>query len=106
MRQDPSEQARRNARNVKDYLDLNGANVKWVQSVTVWAGDDEWPSVDAPSTPVWQIFEMSNCVGKFWQGQKLGDDQIQQSVAVLNETLEKVKAKATFRMLTFQTIWS
>jgi hypothetical protein len=94
MRKDPGAQARRNARNVKDYLDLNGANVKWVQPVVVWAGEDKRLTVDAPSTPVWRLSELSDRTEEFWQGHRLSDDQIQRAVAILNETVEKVKAKA------------
>jgi len=94
MRKSPSEQARRNARNVKDYLDLNGMNVKWVQPVVIWACEDKQLTVSVPTTPIWRLSELSDRVEEFWQGRKLSDDQIQQAVAILNEAVEKVKAKS------------
>jgi hypothetical protein len=93
MRKDPGAQARRNARNVKDYLDLNGVNVKWVQPVVIWAGEDERLIVDAPSTPVWRLAELSDRAEEFWLGRKLSDEQIQQAVAILTKELDKVKTK-------------
>jgi hypothetical protein len=94
MRKDPSAQARRNARNVKDYLDLKGINVKWVNPVVVWAGDDDLLSIDAPSTPVWRLSELTDHFDEFWQGSKLSDDQIQQAVKILDDAVEKARAKS------------
>lgn len=92
MQRNPGDQARQNARNVKDYLDLAGVNVKWVRPVVVWAGEDKSLSVDAPTVPVWRLSELPDQIEEFWHGRRLSDEQIQQAAQFLEAAVEKVKA--------------
>lgn len=89
----PGKQAKDNARKVKDYLDLHGVNVKWVNPIVVWAGDDTALTIEDPAVPVWRLSELSERIEELWRGQKLDEAEIQKCVEILEEALNKVKAK-------------
>jgi hypothetical protein len=86
--QDPSKQARRNARNVKDLLTSKGASVTWVNAVVIWAGPDEALTLEDPAVPVWRLSEFDQHIEEFWRQQKLSSDQIEQCAKALNDVVE------------------
>ncbi len=89
----PDKQARRNAMNVKDYLDLHGVNVGWVEAVVIWAGEDEKLSITDPATKVWKLSEISTKLEELWQKEKLSTDQVEKAKAILTEVIEIDNAK-------------
>ncbi len=91
----PGRQARRNAVNLKGYLETKGVDVRWVNALVIWAGEEEVLTLQDPEVPVWKLSEISDCLEEFWRRQPLSEAQIQQCVAVLNEALEQVKKKET-----------
>lgn len=89
----PAKQARRNAVRLKNYLDAEGVNVGWVESVVLWAGDELNLIVEKPETPVWKISELPT-MGGFWQKQKFSVEQVSQVVTVLQNSVNQSKKKS------------
>lgn len=89
----PSKQARRNAARLKSYLDARGINIGWVEPVVLWAGEEKNLLIEDPETVVWKLSELPN-MESFWQKQRLNDDQVRQVFQILEDSLEKVKAKS------------
>lgn len=86
----PGRQARQNARRLKDYLDLKGVNVSWVQPVVLMAGSDV--AVEDSETPVWRVTDLPH-VEDFWHRQKLDLDRVEQVVQVLKQAMEADRTK-------------
>ncbi len=89
----PSKQARRNAVRLKNYLDAEGINVGWVESVVLWAGDEQNLIVEKPETPVWKISELPT-MEDFWKKQKLNAEQVNQVVKILQDAIDHSKKKS------------
>jgi len=83
----PAKQARRNAMRLKNYLDLEGINVGWVEAVVLWAGDENKLIVEKPETPVWKISELPT-MQEFWKKQKLSNEQINQIIKILQNAID------------------
>jgi predicted RecB family endonuclease len=92
LSRDPGHQAKRNAMNVRDYLDLHGVRVKWVQPVIVWAGDDKTLTVEDPAVPVWRVSEFTERMEDLWREQKLTGDQVEKCTAILSQVIETAAA--------------
>jgi len=89
----PAKQARRNAARLKSYLDAEGVNISWVESVVLWAGDEKNLTVEKPATPIWKISELPT-MEEFWQKQKLNVDQVNQVVKILQDAIDQSKKKS------------
>jgi hypothetical protein len=92
--QDPSKQAKRNARNVKDFLTSKGASVTWVNAVVIWAGSDDALTLEDPAVPVWRLSEFDQHIEEFWRQQKLNSEQIEQCATALHGVIEAARAAA------------
>lgn len=88
----PGRQARRNAQRLKTYLDKEGINVKWVEAVVLWAGEESNLTVEKPETPVWKISELPT-MEEFWKNQKLNVEQVSQVVMALQSAIDQTKKK-------------
>jgi Holliday junction resolvase-like predicted endonuclease len=81
----PGHQARRNAARLKEYLDAQNVDVRWVQPVVVWAGEQGILTVEDPATSVWDLEELSDRIEDLWQSRNLSEETLQQAVDVLNQ---------------------
>ena len=94
LSRDPGHQAKRNAMNVRDYLDLHGVRVKWVQPVIVWAGEDKALTVEDPAVPVWRPSEFTEQIEELWREQKLNGQQVEKCAETLAHVIEAAGARA------------
>lgn len=93
LSQHPGQQARRNAVNVKNYLEQQGATPGFVQRVIIWAGDPENLTLQDPAVAVWTILELSERVNDLWQGKRLGFEQIEKCSVVLTNLIAQEEAR-------------
>ena len=85
---------RKNAQRLKNFLDLKGVNVRWVEGVVLWAGREENLQIENPQTAVWKLSDLADIEKlEFWKRQKIDDKQLNEAVSILDEAL-KVKNKS------------
>ncbi len=89
----PGQQARRNAVNTKNYLELHGAAPGYVQAVVIWAGEPETVTIEDPAVPVWRLSELSESLEELWQREKLSPEQIEKCCAILAEVIAQDEAR-------------
>lgn len=92
----PGKQARRNAVNLKNYLDQHGVAVTWVEAVVVWAGDEDDGdapgslSVIDPATPVWRAASLAEDGEELFQPKHaLSPEQVEAALTVLRRAVEE-----------------
>jgi hypothetical protein len=93
----PGAQARRNAANLKAFLDAQSVPVSWVQPVVIWAGgeaadpdDRSILTIEQPKTPVWISPEIADRAGDPWQGRgALDQETTEKIVDLLARTVEQ-----------------
>jgi hypothetical protein len=83
----PGHQARRNAARLKEYLEAQSVDVRWVQPAVVWAGEQGVLTVEDPATPVWNLEELSDHIEDLWQSRNLSEETVQQAVDVLDRAV-------------------
>jgi len=83
----PGRQASRNAARLKEYLEGQDVNVRWVQPVVIWAGEQGVLTVEDPATPVWDLEELSDHIEDLWQSKSLTEETVQQAVGVLDQAV-------------------
>jgi hypothetical protein len=90
LSRDPGRQARRNAANLKSYLEMHGVRVGWVQAGVIWAGEAEKLILQDPAMPVWTVETLAagleQCAGR-----PLTAEQLQQVNEVLGQVVEEWK---------------
>jgi Nuclease-related domain len=89
----PAKQARRNAVNTKNYLDLHGLRVKWVEAIVVWAGDEEKLTLENPATPVWILANLSDRLEVVWEQGRLSDEEVVKAIEILKQVMDEMKAR-------------
>ncbi|MBX0330187.1 NERD domain-containing protein [Oscillochloris sp. ZM17-4] len=94
----PGKQARRNAVNLKTYLDQQGVAVKWVEAVVVWAGDEDDGdetgslSVKDPDTRVWRANSLAEDGEELFQPKHgLSPEQVEAALAVLRKAVDEAR---------------
>ena len=65
----------------------------WVESIVLWAGDEQNLIVEKPETPVWKISELP-AMQDFWKKQKLDAEQVNQVVKILQNAIDQSKKKS------------
>jgi len=95
----PGKQARRNAVNLKNFLNDNGLKVKWVNSVVLWAGglspfDYEKGTLELqdPATPVWNIELIDDYIDELFQNSNFKDLK-DEAVNLLKSSIAKAESK-------------
>jgi Holliday junction resolvase-like predicted endonuclease len=83
----PGRQASRNAARLKEYLEGQDVNVRWVQPVVIWAGEQGVLTIEDPATPVWDLEELSDHIEDLWQSKSLTEETVQQAVGVLDQAV-------------------
>ncbi len=98
LRVNPGAQARRNAVNLKNYLDQQGVAVAWVEAVVVWAADeddDDEPgslSVKDPATPIWRVASLAEESEALFQPKHgLSPEQVEAVLAVLRKAVDETR---------------
>jgi hypothetical protein len=91
--QHPGKQARRNATNVRDYLNQHSATVNYVQAAVIWAGEPDQLTVTDPATPVWKLSELDSALEALWQSEKLSPEQVEKCQAILAEVITQDEAR-------------
>jgi hypothetical protein len=84
----PSQQARRNAGRVAEFLKTAGIK-EWVEPIVVWANGEDPLHFENPSVTVWSIARLPDELGNIWLNTKLSDDNLQKVVEKLTQISEK-----------------
>lgn len=98
----PGKQARRNAERLKAYLQTTEAAVTWVQTIIIWAGEQQESEqsqplfhAQEPQTPVWLLNELPDRVEELWHSKRaLSEEQISRINKALMDLLPTVTEKA------------
>ena len=92
LSRDPGRQATRNAVNLKNYLELHGVKVGWVQAAVIWAGDPKRLTVQDPAIPVWTVETLAAGLEQH-DSHPLVKEEVQRVNEVLNQIAEAAKSK-------------
>ncbi len=98
LRVNPGAQARRNAVNLKNYLNQQGVAVAWVEAVVLWAGDEDDAdrpgslSAKDPATRVWVANSLAEDGEELFQPKHgLSPEQVEAALAVLRKAVEEAR---------------
>ncbi len=87
QKQKPSEQARRNAARLGQFLKADGIQ-KWVTPALIWASTDSSIEVENPATAIWRLERLSDELANVWQGTLMRDEVREQVIAKLTQLCE------------------
>lgn len=88
-RKNPTKQAQKNARTLRDILNKEGVN--WVQPAIIWANPNSKITAESPTVPIWAFDNLAENLRNLSSKQTLSEEQRTKIVAVL-EKFTKAKA--------------
>jgi hypothetical protein len=95
LRQKPSQQARKHAGRLGEFLKADGIQ-KWVSPVVVWANTESSLDIDNPATAIWRLERLQDELANLWQGKPLDETvrvRVVEKLTQLCETERKRQAE-------------
>lgn len=90
LRQNPSLQAQRNARQLANFLRADGLK-QWVETAVVWANPESPLEVENPIVAVWPLDRLAEEVGNLWQGRTIAEPDRRRIIEKLERLCQKQK---------------